>query len=363
MPPPPSGAALAPAPRSSTPPGRSAARGPGGAVAARAGRQRGDAGAQPLLLRRVQGRHLRRHVRRGSAPAPRRTCAPARGPASPARTSGPQRTPSSSSAPRTRSATSCSSSAPSPASSPHRRPMPSPRRCSPPRAPAGRCGVDDLRHLDLWTAVITGLTDQQISNDPGGDRWGRLLDEAVDMFRDHAGVPPTAVAPGGDRDHDRRPHRPRCRRIGHAEAHGLAEDGLSTGSPSWSRARRGRLGPADRVRGLDRAGHGPATSSAPCGGRVDPRATSASSVAIRRRVQATGDPMVDVMTALQVERTAGLSTDRARRRAAGRGRRRPPPGGAAPGARARRVPASRCEVGPDRRALDAGLPGRRHPHP
>jgi AcrR family transcriptional regulator len=49
-------------------------------------------------------------------------------------------------------------------------------------------GVDDPRHVDLWTAVITGLTDQQISNDPGGDRWARLLDEAVDLMCDHAGI-------------------------------------------------------------------------------------------------------------------------------------------------------------------------------
>lgn len=52
-------------------------------------------------------------------------------------------------------------------------------------------GIDDPRHLDLWTAVMTGLTDQQISNDPGGDRWARLLDEVVDLFCDHAGVPRT----------------------------------------------------------------------------------------------------------------------------------------------------------------------------
>ena len=52
-------------------------------------------------------------------------------------------------------------------------------------------GIDDPRHVDLWTAVLTGLTDQQISNDPGGDRWGRLLDETVDLFCDHAGIPPT----------------------------------------------------------------------------------------------------------------------------------------------------------------------------
>lgn len=51
-------------------------------------------------------------------------------------------------------------------------------------------GVRDPRHLDLWTALLTGLTDQQISNDPGGDRWGRLLDEAVDLFCDHVGIDP-----------------------------------------------------------------------------------------------------------------------------------------------------------------------------
>lgn len=50
-------------------------------------------------------------------------------------------------------------------------------------------GVTDPRMVDLWTALLTGLTDQQISNDPGGDRWGRLLDDAVDLFCDHAGVP------------------------------------------------------------------------------------------------------------------------------------------------------------------------------
>src|SRR5215207_11165684 len=43
-------------------------------------------------------------------------------------------------------------------------------------------GVTDPRHLDVWTALTTGLIDQQISNDPGGDRWYRLLDDALDMF-------------------------------------------------------------------------------------------------------------------------------------------------------------------------------------
>jgi len=43
-------------------------------------------------------------------------------------------------------------------------------------------GLRDEAALDLWTAILTGLTDQQISNDPGGDRWTRLIDRAVDML-------------------------------------------------------------------------------------------------------------------------------------------------------------------------------------
>jgi AcrR family transcriptional regulator len=43
-------------------------------------------------------------------------------------------------------------------------------------------GVSDPRHVDMWTALTTGLVDQQISNDPGGDRWARLIDDFVAMF-------------------------------------------------------------------------------------------------------------------------------------------------------------------------------------
>jgi AcrR family transcriptional regulator len=46
-------------------------------------------------------------------------------------------------------------------------------------------GITEARHLDIWTALITGLVDQQVSNDPGGDRWTRLIDETVDMFLAH----------------------------------------------------------------------------------------------------------------------------------------------------------------------------------
>jgi AcrR family transcriptional regulator len=43
-------------------------------------------------------------------------------------------------------------------------------------------GAPGAEALDLYTALLTGLTTQQVSNDPGGDRWARLVDAAVDMF-------------------------------------------------------------------------------------------------------------------------------------------------------------------------------------
>jgi AcrR family transcriptional regulator len=43
-------------------------------------------------------------------------------------------------------------------------------------------GAGAAEEVDLWTALMTGLATQQVSNDPGGDRWRRLVDPAVDMF-------------------------------------------------------------------------------------------------------------------------------------------------------------------------------------
>ncbi len=56
-------------------------------------------------------------------------------------------------------------------------------------------GVTDARHLDLWTALITGLVDQQVSNDPGGDRWTGLIGESIDMFLAHCQRLPTTRKP------------------------------------------------------------------------------------------------------------------------------------------------------------------------
>lgn len=53
----------------------------------------------------------------------------------------------------------------------------------------GSFGVDDPGEVDLLLAIVGGLINAQQANDPGGDRWARLLDTAVDMFADHLGLP------------------------------------------------------------------------------------------------------------------------------------------------------------------------------
>lgn len=47
-------------------------------------------------------------------------------------------------------------------------------------------GITEQRALDLWTGLLGGLVAQQLANDRGGDRWRRLLPDAVDMFLAHA---------------------------------------------------------------------------------------------------------------------------------------------------------------------------------
>ena len=50
------------------------------------------------------------------------------------------------------------------------------------REALAEAGVTDDGSVDLWTAIVTGLATQQISNDPGGDRWARLVDHAADIY-------------------------------------------------------------------------------------------------------------------------------------------------------------------------------------
>jgi AcrR family transcriptional regulator len=53
------------------------------------------------------------------------------------------------------------------------------------RARLALAGISDPAHFDMWTALVAGLSAQQTANDPGGDRWLCLVDEAVDMYADH----------------------------------------------------------------------------------------------------------------------------------------------------------------------------------
>lgn len=43
-------------------------------------------------------------------------------------------------------------------------------------------GVHDQGDVDVFTALVSGLSHQQIANDPGGKRWVRHAGRVVDMF-------------------------------------------------------------------------------------------------------------------------------------------------------------------------------------
>ena len=53
------------------------------------------------------------------------------------------------------------------------------------RADLQAAGVHGEPALDLFRALITGLISLQIANDPGGDRWARMQDDALEMFFAH----------------------------------------------------------------------------------------------------------------------------------------------------------------------------------
>jgi AcrR family transcriptional regulator len=47
------------------------------------------------------------------------------------------------------------------------------------------CGITRARDIDLYTGVTAGIVAQQNSNEPGGNRWKRLVDEVLDMYLAH----------------------------------------------------------------------------------------------------------------------------------------------------------------------------------
>jgi AcrR family transcriptional regulator len=53
------------------------------------------------------------------------------------------------------------------------------------RAILAGVGLRGDADFDLWTALLSGLSSQQLANDPGGDRYVKLIDDAVAMFSAH----------------------------------------------------------------------------------------------------------------------------------------------------------------------------------
>lgn len=51
-------------------------------------------------------------------------------------------------------------------------------------------GVTDRGDIDIWLALVGGMADMQLANDPGGDRISRLLERAIDMWADAVGMSP-----------------------------------------------------------------------------------------------------------------------------------------------------------------------------
>lgn len=65
-----------------------------------------------------------------------------------------------------------------------------------------RIGVRRNADVDLCVAIIGGLIDAQLANDPGGDRWIKHLRRAMDMFADEVGLPGPRLRSKRD-DHSR----------------------------------------------------------------------------------------------------------------------------------------------------------------
>lgn len=50
-------------------------------------------------------------------------------------------------------------------------------------------GVTDRDDAEIWFAILAGLIDQQLANDPGGNSRRKLVARAIDMWADSVGLP------------------------------------------------------------------------------------------------------------------------------------------------------------------------------
>jgi AcrR family transcriptional regulator len=68
-------------------------------------------------------------------------------------------------------------------------------------------GIAAQDTADIYTAIVGGLVNQQLANDPGGDRWRRLVPRVIGMFADDLGLPdaagPASPATGTNPKEDR----------------------------------------------------------------------------------------------------------------------------------------------------------------
>jgi AcrR family transcriptional regulator len=68
-------------------------------------------------------------------------------------------------------------------------------------------GVSDAADFDIYTAIIGGMINQQLANDPGGTRWSALLDRGLDIWADGVGLPPDPPTQNRRATQPRRPRR------------------------------------------------------------------------------------------------------------------------------------------------------------
>jgi len=55
--------------------------------------------------------------------------------------------------------------------------------------------LSDQDDIDIYTALVSGLGAQQLANDPGGQRWRRLIPRVMTMFADDLGLPRNEPSP------------------------------------------------------------------------------------------------------------------------------------------------------------------------
>jgi AcrR family transcriptional regulator len=64
------------------------------------------------------------------------------------------------------------------------------------RSVLNEIGIRQQADLDIYTALTGGFVNQQLANDPKGDRWRVLLPRALSLFADDLGLPVQAPTPG-----------------------------------------------------------------------------------------------------------------------------------------------------------------------